>query len=115
MSDDQNIPMWKPKDIDTWLQSGDIQKDLIVGPHTIEFKDIEEYDAPNEEELLIEEDKTLTVLKKYTRYIPKGKLIIKLSPVEFDDIVNTAWRIKGTDYWRPSLYVEEKVLIRWLS
>ena len=74
-----------------WHDSNDIETNLAIGMHTVEYKPIYGWNEPNSETLLINFGQTTTTSGMYTR---SGSLLVTISPQEAID-ANAQWRVDG--------------------
>jgi len=73
----------------TWRDSNDIETDLAIGMHTVEYRRISNWNEPNSETILINFAQTTTTSATYT---PSGSLQVIISPQEAVD-ANAQWRV----------------------
>jgi hypothetical protein len=74
-----------------WHDSNDIETNLAIGMHTVEYRQISSWNGPNSETLLINFAQTTTTSGTYTR---SGSLQVTISPPEAND-ANAQWRVDG--------------------
>jgi len=81
---------WRVDD-GVWHDSNDIETNLAIGMHTVEYRQISSWNEPNSETLLINFAQTTTTSGTYTR---SGSLQVTISPQEVID-ANAKWRVDG--------------------
>jgi hypothetical protein len=74
-----------------WHDSNDIETKLDIGMHTVEYRQISNWNEPNSETLLINFAQTTTTSGTYTR---SGSLQVTIFPPEAID-ANAQWRVDG--------------------
>ncbi|MHC4110388.1 MAG: NHL repeat-containing protein [Planctomycetota bacterium] len=80
-----------------WRDSNDMETNLAIGMHTVEYRQISSWKEPNSETLLINFGQTTTTSGTYTQ---AGSLLVTISPQEAID-ANAQWRVDGGS-WRDS-------------
>ena len=83
-----------------WMDSDDTYE-LPVGPHTIQFKDVEGYFTPITQTVTIDVDKTETVTGVYTQEMGKGDLQVIIRPTDASD-KGAMWSIDRGATWHNS-------------
>lgn len=90
---------WRRVGTEAWQESGAIESDIRVGPHTVEFNDIENWWKPANRIVTIEFGKTKT---ETVAYIPHtGSLQVIITPQAAVE-AGARWRRVGTSTWRTS-------------
>ncbi|MHC4544626.1 MAG: hypothetical protein ACYSYL_08880 [Planctomycetota bacterium] len=90
----------------TWHDSNDIETNLVVGTHTVEFKPLINWNEPNNQVVQIDyNDITITT----GTYIPTGSLQVIILPQEAID-ANAQWRVDGGP-WRDSNDIEADLVL----
>ncbi|MHC4110389.1 MAG: NHL repeat-containing protein, partial [Planctomycetota bacterium] len=89
-----------------WHDSNDIETNLVVGSHTVEFKPLTNFNEPNSQVVQIDYNNiTITT----GTYIPTGSLQVTILPQEAVD-ANAQWRVDGGP-WRNSNDIETDLLL----
>lgn len=91
-----------------WNNSGDTQKNVLVGTQTVSFKPLPKWDLPKTIKVEIVKDQTATAQAIYTVKPPQkvGSVKITLEPSEAV-AAQAQWRIKGADWNNSGSVVEE--------
>ncbi|MHC4084262.1 MAG: hypothetical protein ACYSU5_03510 [Planctomycetota bacterium] len=90
-----------------WNDSGHIEPNLIVGPHTVEYKPIgNHYTEPNSKTVQIYHDQLNAI---YGLYIPTGLLQVIILPTEAND-AGAKWRVDGGS-WHDSNDIEAGIMM----
>ncbi|NIP55678.1 MAG: hypothetical protein GWN77_06655 [Gammaproteobacteria bacterium] len=84
-----------------WHDSNDIETNLAVGTHTLEYRQIDNFNEPNSETILINFAQTT---KSSGTYIPAGSLQVVISPQEVVD-ANAQWRVDDGP-WHDSNHIQ---------
>ncbi|MHC4084263.1 MAG: hypothetical protein ACYSU5_03515 [Planctomycetota bacterium] len=84
-----------------WHDSNDIETNLVVGSHTVEFKPLPDFNEPNSQTVQIDFAQTTTTSGTY---IPTGSLRVTISPQAAVD-ANAQWRVDGGP-WHDSNDIE---------
>ena len=93
-------------DAGAWRDSNDIETNLAIGMHTVEYRQISNWKEPNSETLLINFGQTTTTSGTY---IQAGSLQVTISPQEAID-ANAQWRIDG-GIWHDSNDIQTHLLL----
>jgi len=90
----------------TWHDSNDIEPNLTVGPHTVEYKPITNWNEPNSQEVMINNGLTT---KTSGTYIQAGSVQVTIYPPEAI-ATGAQWRVDGRS-WRDSNDIETNLAI----
>jgi hypothetical protein len=90
----------------TWRDSNDIETNLVVGSHTVEFKPLPDFNEPNSQTVQINFAQTTTTSGTY---IPTGSLRVIISPQAAVD-ANAQWRVDGGP-WHDSNDIETDLVL----
>ena len=80
---------WKRVGTLTWLDSGSTETNIPVGPHTVEFKAVTGWTAPDPAGVTISSGVTTTVSRTYVQLV--GTLVVDPGP----DTINAPWTLTG--------------------
>nr|NIP55679.1 hypothetical protein [Phycisphaerae bacterium]NIR26632.1 hypothetical protein [Gammaproteobacteria bacterium]NIS54350.1 hypothetical protein [Phycisphaerae bacterium]NIX02161.1 hypothetical protein [Phycisphaerae bacterium] len=84
-----------------WRDSNDIETNLVVGSHTVEFKPLPDFNEPNSQTVQIDFAQTTNTSGTY---IPTGSLRVIITPQAAVD-ANAQWRVDGGP-WHDSNDIE---------
>ena len=90
-----------------WRNSNDIETDLVLGPHTVDYKPLPNWNEPNSRTIQIDHGLVTTVTDTYTYYT--GSLQVLILPPEAND-ANAQWSVDGGP-WRDSNYTEPNLIV----
>jgi hypothetical protein len=90
----------------TWRDSNDIETNLVVGSHTVEFKPLPDFNEPNSQTVQINFAQTTSTSGTY---IPTGSLRVIISPEAAID-ANAQWRVDGGP-WHDSNDIETDLVV----
>ena len=103
------IDAWAQWRVDSgpWHDSNDIETNLPVGSHIVEYKPIADFNEPNSQTVRIEHGQTTTITGTYRYHT--GSLHVIILPPEAND-AGAQWRVDGGT-WRDSNYTEPNLVI----
>ncbi|MGI6459734.1 MAG: M6 family metalloprotease domain-containing protein [Candidatus Hydrogenedentales bacterium] len=99
---------WRRVGTGAWLNSGATENDLPVGPYTIEFNALEDWQSPAAQNVAVTENKLSVATAAYTKIIKQGSLQVTIQPVAAR-MAGAQWRRVGTLAWHNSGMVEASV------
>jgi len=89
----------------TWHNHGDIEQDLSIGIHTVEFRSIMDWYKPNDVDVDVVYDQLFETSGTYIQHT--GSLRVDISPA--DVLPDAKWRRVGESQWRDSDTTETDV------
>jgi len=106
----KDIFQWKIVGTTTWYDSGTLLDEIPIGTYFIEFKDVIEYQKPDNITIVVEHNTLKPIDVKYTHTpnMYRGSLIVYLTPGT-DNIFQ--WRRKDTLTWKNSHSMEYNLYI----
>ena len=88
-----------------WYTSGQIQRDLLAGDHTVEFNTAVNWNPPEKMKVTIKQEQTTKITAAYE--VPTGSLKVTIAPSEAVS-AGAQWRIDGGE-WHDSGETESKL------
>jgi hypothetical protein len=89
----------------TWHNHGDIEQDLSIDTHTVEFRSIMDWDKPADVDVDVVYDQLVQTSGTYIQHT--GSLRVNISPP--DVLPDAKWRRVGESQWRDSATTETGV------
>jgi probable HAF family extracellular repeat protein len=88
-----------------WNSSSELQRDLLVSDHTVEFKTVTNWNAPEKMKVTIKQEETTQITATYDVATgPTGSLKVNIKPSEAVS-VGVEWRVDGGN-WRDGGFTE---------
>lgn len=106
---------WRRAGTSTWFDSGHTETDINVGNYTIEFKTINGWNDPSNENVTVSDGEISTLTKTYIEDVQYGNLKVYIEPKEaraqriYSPAPPGRWRREGTGSWKYHGDVEENV------
>ncbi|MHC4111514.1 MAG: lamin tail domain-containing protein, partial [Planctomycetota bacterium] len=91
----------------TWHNHGDIEQDLSIDTHTVEFRSITDWDKPGDVDVDVVYDQLVQTSGTYIQHT--GSLQVNISPP--DVLPDAKWRRVGESQWRDSNTTETDVSV----
>lgn len=99
---------WRRAGTGAWLNSGATESDLPVGPYSIEFKAVADWQSPPAQSVAVTENQVAVATAAYIKIIKQGSLQVTIQPVGAR-MAGAQWRRVGTLAWHNSGVVEAGV------
>ena len=97
---------WRVTGLTDWRAAGGTKTNLPPGMHTIEFKELRNWEKPRSRRVRIENGRTAEISADYKPY--KGSLTVTIEPQRAVE-AGAEWRLKGTDNWHKGGWKKQSI------